>query len=160
MVFWGKKKRLIPKPGVFASKNPRPITCLNTLYEWFKACLLKLMDKHLGDYELMDKQQRGSKAGFSGTMDNLLIDRMVPLYCHGNKCSLSMVWIDVRKAYDSVDHGWLRKIMRVHRFPEWMCEVLIKLCTFWNPRVVANTKWGCERSEPICFDITWDQAVI
>lgn len=48
------------------------------------------MDKHLGDYELMDKQQRGSKAGFSGTMDNLLIDRMVPLYCHGNKCSLSM----------------------------------------------------------------------
>ena len=40
-------------------------------------------------------------------IDNLLIDRTVTLDCHLRKGNLSMAWIDVKKAYDSVDHGWL-----------------------------------------------------
>ena len=42
------------------------------------------MDKHLGDYELMDEQQRSAKAGCSGTMYNLLSNRMVTLDCYRN----------------------------------------------------------------------------
>lgn len=29
----------IPKPGEFSSENQQPITCLNTIYKWFTACL-------------------------------------------------------------------------------------------------------------------------
>lgn len=111
------------------------------------------MDKHLGGHELIDEQQRGAKAGYTGTVDSLLIDRMFTLDCHRNKRGLSMAWIDERKAYDLVDYGWLlRKIMRVHRFLDCMCEVVSKLCTCWNARVVANTRSGFERPEPIRFD--------
>ena len=45
-----------------------------------------------------------AKAKCSGTTDNLMIDRMVTLDCHRNKRNLSVAWIDVRKAYDCVDH--------------------------------------------------------
>ena len=34
--FTGGKTLLIPKPGQFSSENQRSITCLNTIYKWFK----------------------------------------------------------------------------------------------------------------------------
>ena len=115
--FAGGKTSLIPKPGDFSSNNQRPITCLNTVYKWFTACLLVPMDEHLEEHGLMEAEQRGAKKGCSGTMDNLLIDKMVTQDCHHGKRNLSMAWVDVTKAYDSVDHDWLCEMMEVHRFP-------------------------------------------
>ena len=111
------KTSLIPKPRGFTSDNQRPITCLNTMYKWYTSCLLVPTDKHLDDYDLMEGAQRGARAGCSGTMDNLLIDRMVTLDCHRKKRNLNMGWVDVKKAYDSIDHGWLEEMMIIHRFP-------------------------------------------
>ena len=108
---------LLPKPGDFTSENQRPITCLNTLYKWFTSCVLGPMNEHVDKYELMEKSQRGAKSKCSGTTDNLMIDRMVTLDCHRNKRNLSVAWIDVRKAYDCVDHDWLKKIMWLHKYP-------------------------------------------
>ena len=81
--------KLTPKPRQFSSENQRPITCLNNMYKWFTSGL-KPMDQHLDHHELMEGQQRGAKTGCSGTMDNLLIDRMVTLDCHRGKRNLSM----------------------------------------------------------------------
>jgi len=39
-----------------------------------------------------------------------------------------MTRIDVKKAYDSVDHGWLNGVLVLHRFPVWLCRVIGKLC--------------------------------
>jgi len=61
----------------------------------------------------MEGSQRGAKKGCSGTVDNLLIDRPVTLDCQRRRRNLSMAWIDVKKAYDSVDHGWLCEMMVV-----------------------------------------------
>ena len=82
------------------------------------------MDQHLEHYGLMEGQQRGAKSGCFGTMDNLLIDRAAMLDCHRGKRNLSMAWIDVRKAYDSVDYDWLCAMTDVHRLPVWLCEVI------------------------------------
>ena len=38
-----------------------------------------------------------------------------------------MVWIDVTKAYDSIEHRWLVEIFTLHRFPAWFCKILKKL---------------------------------
>ena len=35
-----------------------------------------------------------------------------------------MAWIDVKKAYDSVDHGWLNGVI-LHRFPTGMYRVML-----------------------------------
>ena len=111
------KTSLIPKEGEFLSENQRPITCLNNMYKWFTSCLLAPMDQHLELYGLMESQQRGAKSGCFGTMDNLLIDRALMLDCQRGKRNLNMAWIDVRKAYDSVDHDWLCPMTDVHRLP-------------------------------------------
>lgn len=106
------------------------------------------MDK----YQLMEKSQRGAKAKCRGTTDNLMIDRRVTLDCHRNKRNLRVAWIDVRKAYDCVDHELLRKIMWLHRFPKWICEVVGKLCDSWNTKIAAHTVKENELSPPIRFN--------
>ena len=55
------------------------------------------------------------------------------------KRNLSMAWIDVAKAYDSVDHGWLSEMFTLHRFPIWFAKVMEKLANSWNTRIVAQT---------------------
>ena len=94
MVLGGEN--IIPKPGKFSSDNQKPIMCLNTIYKWHMSCLLVSTDKHLNRYELMEDAQRGVHAGCSGTVDNLLIDRMVTHDCHRRKRNLSMGWVDVK----------------------------------------------------------------
>ena len=62
-----------------------------------------------------------------------------------------MAWIDVKKAYDLLDHAWLEEMMILHRFPVWLSRTVEKLSKSWNTRVVAITKQGCETSEPVRF---------
>ncbi|XP_074612680.1 fibroblast growth factor receptor 2-like isoform X3 [Acropora palmata] len=105
----GGRTTLIPKSGSFSSDNQRPITCLNTIYNWFTSCLLEPVNHHLDTYKLVEIERTGAKVECSGTMNNLLIDRMVTEDCHQAKRNLSMAWVDVAKAYDSIDmNGWMR----------------------------------------------------
>ena len=46
--------------------------------------------------------QRGGRPGVMGCTDNMLIDKMILEDAKINKKNLSMVWTDVRKAFDSV----------------------------------------------------------
>lgn len=69
------------------------------------------MDEHVDKYELMEKSQVGVKAKCSGKTDNLMTDRMATWDCHRNKRSVSVPWLNLRKAYDCVDHDWLKKTM-------------------------------------------------
>ena len=73
------------------------------------------------------------------------------LDCQRGKRNLSMAWIDVRKAYDSVDHDWLYAMTGVQRLPIWLGKVIRKLCASWNTRVVATTRQGQETSRKIRF---------
>ena len=62
-----------------------------------------------------------------------------------------MAWVDVRKAYDSVDHTWLAKVMRIHRFPKWLCGTISHLAASWNTKIVAVSKQGTEISRSIWY---------
>ena len=92
------------------------------------------MDEHLEEYGLMEVEQRGAKEGCSGTTNNLFIDRMVTQDCHRGRRNLSLAWVDVSKAHDSVDHTWLCEIMALHRFPAWLGKIVTKLCASWNTK--------------------------
>ena len=142
---------LLPKPGELTSANQRPITCPNTIYRWITSCVLKPVDSHLVDNHLMEGEQRGAKQNCSGTTDNLLIDRMVCLDSQRGRRNVSMAWIDVRKAYDSVDHRWLREMFSLHRFPKWIGRLIARLSDKWNTSIVVRTQDGLEVSERISF---------
>ena len=89
--------------------------------------------------------------GCSGPMNNLLIDRMVTEDWHRRKRNLSMAWVDVAKAYDSIDHEWLDEMMILHRFLTWLNNVTSKLSASWNTRIQCKTDKGVETSDVIGF---------
>ena len=110
------------------------------------------MDGHLNEYGLMEGEQRGGKEGCSGTVDNLLIDRAVCQDSHRGRRNLSMAWVDVRKAYDSVDHAWLVEMCSLHRIPSWVGRVIHKLSSSWTMKISVRTARGFETSERIRFN--------
>ena len=82
---------------------------------------------NLLSYGLLQRDQRGAKQDYSGTVDNLIIDRMVCQDGQRGHRNLSMAWIDVSKAYDSVDHRWLMEMLEHHRLPEWFGSFIGKI---------------------------------
>ena len=94
----------------------------------------------------MQGEQRVAKENCCGTVDNLMIDRdrMVCQDSQRGKTNVSIAWIDVRKAYDSVDHQWLKDMLPLHRFARWIGNVVARLSAKWNTRITVRTKKGVE----------------
>ena len=59
--------------------------------------------------------------------------------------------VDVKKAYDSIDHGWLEEMMIIHRFPTWLSRTTKNLPRSRSTRIVVTTRNRREVSEIIKF---------
>ena len=57
----------------------------------------------------------------------------------------------MKKAYDSVDHDWLCNAMKLHKFAQWISDIIKNICASWNTKSIARTKNGIETSDPIRF---------
>ena len=64
---------------------------------------------------------------------------------------LSMAWIEVAKANDSIDCGWLSEMFTLRRFPIWFAKVMEMLANSWNTRILAQTTRSKEISPTIHF---------
>ena len=147
--FCGGRTSLLEKSGEWMYSNTRPITCTNTLYKWFTSVLLLIHNRHITEYEIMQLDQRGAKANCSGTSDNLQIDDMVLKDTHDNKRNLSCGWVDVKKAYDSVSHSWILKMLAIHRFPLKLQHIVAKIMKSWNTVLVVPLENEDKESSPI-----------
>jgi len=49
-----------------------------------------------------------------GCIDNLLVDKALLEDAAKNAKNISCVWIDVKKAFDSVAHNWLVTDLKYH----------------------------------------------
>ncbi|KAI4293448.1 hypothetical protein PAPHI01_2722 [Pancytospora philotis] len=49
---------------------------------------------------------------------------------HGNR--VKATWLDVRKAFDSVDHSYLLKCIERPQMPEWILRFLRSSVTKWE----------------------------
>ena len=144
---------LLEKPGMWRFDNTRPITCTNNMYKWFTSVLQNVYNEHKNNHGIMQMDQRGAKEKCSGTLENLLIDDMVLKDSRDNKRNLSCCWIDVRKAYDSLSHSWMKKMLEIHRFPVKLQNVIGKIMDAWNIILVVPLEGEDIMSEHICCKV-------
>ena len=71
------------------------------------------MYNYLEPEKILPEEQKGCKRGSHGTKDQLLIDKTVLKDCKKRHTNLSIAWIDFRKAYDLVPHGWVNECMEM-----------------------------------------------
>ena len=140
---------LISKEGEWSTPNHRPITCLNTTYKLMTSLLMPHADSHLWETGLLQSDQRGAREGVSGCLDNLLIDKAVMGDVKDRRRNMACAWIDVRKAYDSVDYSVMRKILTMHKFPAKVIRPIMKMISGCSTSLKVTTIDGRKESSPI-----------
>ncbi|CAK1595310.1 unnamed protein product [Parnassius mnemosyne] len=63
----------------------------------------------------MSRAQNGSRGGGRGTKEPLLIDAVIGKVFKRNRRNLSAAWIDYKKAFESVPHTWLKRVLELYK---------------------------------------------
>ncbi|XP_066928963.1 uncharacterized protein [Clytia hemisphaerica] len=66
-----------------------------------------------------------------------------------SKHNLSTAWIDYRKAFDSVPHGWLKRSLQIHKFPEKLINFFTTNMSKWKTTLNIPTQDTTVSSDPI-----------
>lgn len=60
--------------------------------------------------------KQGCRKGSYGRKDYLLIIKMLLENSrHSNDRNLTIAWVDYRKAFDSVEHSWILKVLQLYK---------------------------------------------
>ena len=62
------------------------------------------------------QKQKGNSSNTFGTIDQLMINKMILESAIKRKVNISTAWIDYKKAYDSVPHDWIIESLKIHKF--------------------------------------------
>lgn len=130
---------LIPKDGDKNNpKNYRPITCLPAVYKILSAVLTKSITKYLRDNNLMAQEQNGCRMKTKGCKELLVIDQILTKQARRKLRNISVAWVDYTKAFDSVPHSWLLKVLRMHGVAESVIKLLGHLMQTWRTSLVLR----------------------
>ena len=129
------------------AKNYRPIAYDNIMMKVCTGCLALLIEEHCVDNNIVFPEQVGTEKGIWGCMDQLLINKVVSDEVKQHCCNLCTIWLDYRKAYDSVSHEWICESLRLVEVPEHMVQSIERIIKSWKtelnlPRVDGNILIG------------------
>jgi hypothetical protein len=140
------------KPKDSDTKNPskyRPITCLPTIYKIMTSCIKVIIYDHCQKLNILNEEQKGFVKECFGCKEQLIIDTVIMEQARKNNRNIYTAFIDYKKAYDSLPHSWLIKILKIYKINLDLINLLSHVMTFWRTTLnlsINNTKL---KSEPI-----------
>lgn len=117
---------LIPKDEPREGSDFRPITCMSNLYKLTTKCVTSILRLEVEGRNLLSENQLGTVRFAQGAKEQAMINKAIN---KANDNRLKTVWVDVKKAFDSVDHEYFIKCIRSYNFQPWITnfpEVTIK----------------------------------
>jgi hypothetical protein len=113
---WKEAKIIaLPKPGKDPKfpQNLRPISLLSTTGKLFEKVILKILQKHIDEKDLLNASQFGFCAHHSTTLQCMRLTDHVTLNFN-NKMSTVAVFLDIEKTFDTTWHtGFLYKLSKL-----------------------------------------------
>ena len=119
---------LIPKGTPTKGSHFRPITCMSNLYKLTTKCVTRVMQNVVENRELVAENQLGTVRMVQGAKEQALLNIAINKQY---KNLLKTAWIDVKKAFDSVDHNYLIKCIESYNFPKWIKDFLKTTISRW-----------------------------
>jgi hypothetical protein len=117
----------------------RPITCLPTLYKIITSLIAHRIYDHCELNNIISEQQKGCAKGAMGCKEQLIIDSVICNQAYNNKRNLFAAFIDYKKAFDSVPHQWLTKILKLYKINDQIVTFLEQAMSTWRTRVQLQT---------------------
>ncbi|KAK1936289.1 reverse transcriptase, partial [Babesia divergens] len=129
---------LIPKNEQPTSPSQyRPITCMSVLYKLTTRCVTESLKREVDARGLLSENQMGTKRRVQGAKEHTLTNIVInSKYEHG----LHSTWVDVMKAFDSVDHRYLMHILESLHLPGWVVSFVRHTISRWH----IDIRWGKE----------------
>ena len=137
------KTVLIPKEGCSGKADQfRPIACLNTSYKLFTGALANKLSKHVFRLGILPAEQKAFRKETRGCLDALTVDGSIAEEAKRDKRSLSVAWVDYRKAYDLVPHRRVNEMLRAIRAPKAIRALVRVLTKMWATDLCLLTAEG------------------
>ena len=111
----GKTTLIFKKGNENEAKNYRPITCLPTMYKLNTLLITERVYAHVTDNNILPYEQKGCMRNARGCKEQLLLDKNIMEIVKRRKRNISIMWIDYKKAYDSVPHEWIKEILTMYK---------------------------------------------
>ena len=99
--------------------------------------------------KLFPLEQNGCKRGSNGYKDQLLINRMLMENCQKNHRNLSMAWIDYRKSFDRVPHGWILRVLDIFKLSPTIISFLQHNMRLWNTNLGLTRADGTTNTDSL-----------
>ena len=146
----GGRTTLIYKKGeTDEAKNYRPITCLPTYYKLMTLILTNKIYEHTTMNDILPFEQKGVQRKARGCKDHLMLDKLISEDAKRKKRSVSLMWIDYKKAYDSVPHSWIIEAMKLYKIDDTTCKFIEMLMPEWRTKIHLPHKDGCITTDDI-----------
>ena len=81
----------------------------------------------------------------------MLINKTATEECKNYRRNLICIWLDYKKAFDSVPHDWIIKALHLAKVPENVINAIEQLMNVWATRVSLKTENGQIETEFIEF---------
>ncbi|TBU12858.1 reverse transcriptase [Hamiltosporidium tvaerminnensis] len=107
----------------------RPITCMSNLYKLTTKCVTKVVQLEVERRGLLAENQLGAVRGVQGAKEQALLNIALNKE-YGN--NLKATWIDVKKAYDSIDHAYLTQCIENLNLPDWILKFIKVIISKWK----------------------------
>ena len=101
-----------PEEGYAVSKY-RPIACLPLMWKLLTSVLAEKVYTLLSEKNVLPDEQKGWRKNSRGTKYQLLNDKQILTPCKKYQRNLAKGWIDSKKVYDIVPHGWTTEVMKM-----------------------------------------------
>lgn len=142
---------MLPKDKTETS-NPskyRPITCLQNIYKIITSCISELIYRHANTNQLLAEEQKGCRRYSQGCKEQLTIDTIASKQAITKKRNMYTMYIDYKKAFDSVPHSWLIYILEHYKIHSTIVSFLRVSMLNWKTILKLNIGGNSIETESI-----------
>ena len=123
-------------------KDYQPITCLPTMYKIQTSIITERTYIFLDNNNILPTEQKECKRGSYGCRDQLLINKVLLENSRSSCKNLGTAWIEYRKAFDSVPHSWLLRVLGLYKVSSTIMNFLKISTTKWKTNLHLNYSEG------------------
>jgi hypothetical protein len=106
------------------------------------SCIKVIIYYHCQKLNILNEEQKSCVKECFGCKE-LIIDTVIMEQARKNNRNIYTAFIDYKKAYDSIPHSWLIKILKIYKINWDLINFLSHVMTFWRTTLnlsINNTK--------------------